>query len=309
MDDQRPSYHRSRPSLFWPIVLIGAGVIFLLYNLGLLRADPWPLLWQLWPIVLIIVGLDILLGRRSIVGGILSAVFALLLVGGIVALLFAAQNYPAFIKTGVELRSERITYPLGDARQAEATIDFPGGTGYIVPLDDSSNLIEGELHYYGYLNTHISATNGRAQIQLSSRRSNWSWWGDRQEKWTIGLNPRIAYDLSLDTGSGNYEFNLRQFTLSAFALNSGSGYVKLTLPEAGQYRAKIDAGSGDIDIHPPEGVAVRVEYDAGSGDFVAPGLAKISGGRDGVYESPGFSQSGHYVIIRLEGGSGNVTIR
>jgi hypothetical protein len=55
---------------------------------------------------------------------------------------------------------------------------------------------------------------------------------------------------------------------------------------------------------------VRVEYNAGSGSFDAPGLSKVSGGRrDGVYESAGFSQSGAYVIVELDGGSGSVTMR
>ncbi len=40
----------TRPDLFWPIILIGAGVIFLLANLGVIPSNPWPLIWNLWPV-------------------------------------------------------------------------------------------------------------------------------------------------------------------------------------------------------------------------------------------------------------------
>ncbi len=307
MSEQRPEqhHHYRRPSLFWPIILIGAGVILLMYNLGLLRVDLWPLLWNMWPVILIIIGLDILLGRRSIVGGILSAVFALLLVGLIVAVLFVAQNHPSLINVGApELHSERIAYPLDDIRQAEVSINFPGGAGDIVALEDSANLLEGQVYYYGYLTNKFSASGTTARVQLDSYRGSVGpiWWNVSQEKWTLGLNPRPEYNLTLDTGSGIYELDLRQFTLRSLKLSSGSGSVRLTLPERGQYQCKIEAGSGSLNIHVPEGVAVRVEYDAGSGGFDAPGLRKVSGGRDGVYESADFSQAGDYVIIRLEAG-------
>ena len=85
---------RRAPGLFWPVILIGLGVILLLSNLGRLPADPWPLLSRLWPVILIVIGLDILLGRRSVWGGVFSAALALLVIGSVIALLYVAQNYP-----------------------------------------------------------------------------------------------------------------------------------------------------------------------------------------------------------------------
>jgi LiaI-LiaF-like transmembrane region len=315
-DNQRylppPSYRR-RPGLFWPILLIGAGVIFLLYNLGYLKGDPWPLLWRLWPVLLVIIGLDILLGRRSVLGGVLSALFAVLIIGLIVAVLFAAQNYPALVNVGTpELRTEHIAQPLGDVRQADVTIDFPGGTGDILALSDSPNLIEGDIRYYGDLTNRVTATGNTARVELSNQFTMFGpvWWDTAQQKWTIGLNPRVVYALALDTGSGSYDLDLRQFTLSSFTLNSGSGSVRLTLPETGQYQLTLDAGSGSVVIHVPEGVAVRVNYHAGSGSVSATGLTQTSRDQhDGTFESAGFSQAGSYVIIQVDLGSGSVTIQ
>ena len=306
---------RRAPGLFWPIILIGLGVILLLSNLGRLPADPWPLLSRLWPVILIVIGLDILLGRRSVWGGVFSAALALLVIGSVIALLYIAQNYPTWYHfSASEFHTQHIAHPLGDVRQAEVRIDFPGGLGTLSALEDSSNLIEGDVTYPGELVDMFSSSGSSARVQLDSRFFGWGlmWREAGSRRWMLGLNPRAEYDLTLDTGSGSYEFDLRKLTLRSFALDSGSGYVALTLPDAEKAprRFRLNAGSGAVDIRAPEGAALRVEYDGGSGALIVPGLRKVSGGRrDGVYESAGFSPSGLYLIIELDGGSGSVTIR
>ena len=306
---------RRAPGLFWPIILVGLGVILLLSNLGRLPADPWPLIWRLWPVILIVIGLDILLGRRSVWGGVFSAALALLVIGGVIALLYIAQNYPTWYHFDVPgFHTQHIAHPLGDVRQADVRIDFPGGLGTLSALEDSSNLIEGDVSYPGELADLFSSSGSSARVQLDSRYVGWGlmWRETGSRRWILGLNPRAEYDLTLDTGSGSYELDLRKLGLRSLALDSGSGHVALTLPDAEKAprRLKLDIGSGAVDIRAPEGVALRVEYDGGSGALIAPGLHKVSGGRrDGVYESAGFSPSGQYIIIELDGGSGSVTIR
>jgi cell wall-active antibiotic response 4TMS protein YvqF len=56
---------KPRSRFFWPLVIIVVGVLLLLQNLGLLPPGLWPLLLQLWPVGLILVGLDLLIGWRS----------------------------------------------------------------------------------------------------------------------------------------------------------------------------------------------------------------------------------------------------
>jgi len=46
-----------RHELFWPVVLIIAGVYFLLHNLGWIRVDIF------WPLVLIAIGLYLIVRR------------------------------------------------------------------------------------------------------------------------------------------------------------------------------------------------------------------------------------------------------
>ncbi len=111
---------RRSPGLFWPIIFIGGGVILLLSNLGYLVVNSWAMLWQLWPVLLIVIGLDVMFGRRGLWGSVISAFLALIVIAGVVALLFAAQSNPGILgaqspilfNTDVSQHTEHITTPL-----------------------------------------------------------------------------------------------------------------------------------------------------------------------------------------------------
>jgi hypothetical protein len=66
MEDFRRPY-----SIFWPLLLIAAGVFLLLNALGFIQGDFWGLFLRLWPLLFIAGGLDSLYRRESFVGPIL----------------------------------------------------------------------------------------------------------------------------------------------------------------------------------------------------------------------------------------------
>ena len=72
------SEFRRRRSLVWPLVLISIGILFLLNNLGLVSWNLWSLLWRMWPVLVVAIGLDLIFGRRS---GIWPAILVVLVIG------------------------------------------------------------------------------------------------------------------------------------------------------------------------------------------------------------------------------------
>ncbi|MEW5868611.1 MAG: DUF5668 domain-containing protein [Chloroflexota bacterium] len=60
---------RRRPrSIFWPLILIAVGVIFLLNNTGRMSGDLWANILQWWPLLLIVSGLDGFIRREGAAG-------------------------------------------------------------------------------------------------------------------------------------------------------------------------------------------------------------------------------------------------
>ncbi len=103
---------RRPPSFFWPLIFIGAGVILLLANLGYLPWQSWNMLWRLWPLLLVALGIDLLIGRRSMLGAVLSALLILLLIAGVAVIALFAQNIPPMVEAAgsAELRTEHVQY-------------------------------------------------------------------------------------------------------------------------------------------------------------------------------------------------------
>ena len=78
---------KPRSRFFWPLVIIVTGVLLLLQTIGLLPPGLWPLLLRLWPVGLILVGLDLLIGWRSPAAARLAVILTALVMAG--ALLWA----------------------------------------------------------------------------------------------------------------------------------------------------------------------------------------------------------------------------
>ena len=72
---------RSSRSLFSPIVLIAAGVFFLLDNLGVTGGLDWRTALAYWPLALIFIGVNVLVVQiRPPIGSLLSALVAVVAV-------------------------------------------------------------------------------------------------------------------------------------------------------------------------------------------------------------------------------------
>src|SRR5258707_12139136 len=74
---------RRAASFVFPLLLVVVGGVLLLNNVGLLPWTIWTALGQLWPIILILFGIDLLLGRRNAWLGASVAMVALVAVLGI----------------------------------------------------------------------------------------------------------------------------------------------------------------------------------------------------------------------------------
>jgi hypothetical protein len=80
--DQR----RRGGSVVGPLILITMGGVFLANNLGILPWSVWGNLWRFWPVILVVVGLEILFGRRAgarlLIGLVVLGVGAFAIFGG-----------------------------------------------------------------------------------------------------------------------------------------------------------------------------------------------------------------------------------
>ena len=77
----------------WAVFLIAVGSILLLNNLGFLPWEIWSVLWQFWPVLLILAGIEIALGHSSL-SRLLVTILGLALAAFIIIALALAPTNP-----------------------------------------------------------------------------------------------------------------------------------------------------------------------------------------------------------------------
>ncbi len=330
----QPQPHRRDRSLFFPIVLIGVGVVWLLVNFGLIQGFTLGRLLRLWPLFLIAAGLELLVGRGR---AWISAVIGLLTVGAAVALLMYGQQLG--LAQGSALKTESFSAPLDNATRAQVTLDLAQYAAQVGPTTAASNLVEADLAFTGAAVFDVSGS-GSAQKSVRVGVTNdfsdpFAFMDDFDAQWQIGLSPAVPLDLTIDGGSGSADFQLQTLDLEALTLDAGSGQIDLALPAGAAYDATIiggsagiditvlagtqatlrfDGGSGGLTIEVPDGLAVRLEVqDSGSGGVRHPnGWETVRAGNndEGVWQTPGFDTASlQFTIIVTDLGSGSVTVR
>jgi hypothetical protein len=298
-----------RGGFVWPVLLIGAGIVFLLNNLGLVGWNVWQTLLQLWPVVLIAVGLDILVGRRFPLG---SALLAVVLV---VVLALAVQGAIPSTVTASAMsvdHTETISEDLKGNKAASVEIGFGAGELNVDALaEGSGQLITGsaDLSRNEQLNKSYSGSNGAAHFALVSH-SSWSVgpevFGDYQKSWNLSLNRDIPLDLQVSSGAGKANLDLTGLNVRQLDLKGGVGQVTVKLPMHGQYPVSVDGGVGQIVIVIPQGLAARVQTKSGLGGVSTQGAFRQNGN---TYTTGDYGTAENRADIQVKNGVGAIVLK
>ena len=293
-----------RPSITGPIILIALGVIFLLNNLSLVELNVWDIIVRFWPILLIAVGLDILIGHRSAWGAAIVLVVVLaILAGGIIFF----DNKPQWTYA-----VERVEIPLGNVENATVTLDPAIGYLLVDALPKGSKvLIKGEVRPFSgeeigetvdFSGTHATIdlrTKSVIVVPFFSERID-------QPSWDLALHPSVVTDMIVDFGVGKAELDLRDLQIGEIQVEHGVGQTILLLPSADNMDIVLEGGIGEIRVVIPKDVGVRLRANVGIGNVLVPSDYI----RDGdFYISPGYAAAGKQIDVVIDLGIGSVQVR
>ncbi len=330
MSDSRPRGYRS---LFWPVILIGVGVIWLLGNLGIVPPNSLWLLANLWPLLLIGIGADLIFARRIPLAG---AAIAVVVVAVAIAALFLGPSLNLPQAKPPQLATYSV--PLEGNSNATVNLSFTSWSTTVNPLPASSDkLFDAQVYDQGNVRFSSTGSAGNANISLGTSGFGGIWIGPNMfsgdYRWTIGLSTKVPTDLTINASSGSSNVDLTGLQLTHLAYDGSSGSNNITLPSnaktydmsyhgssgSGDINVPTDANltmtvegsSGSISIHLRGNPAVRVEVnDNGSGSVNVNGsLKRLSGSSNqdqGVWESAGYANADQKILIivnRVSSGS------
>ncbi len=314
---------RARGFLF-PLILIAVGGVALLANLGVLDPDTLRRVVDLWPLLLILIGLEILLSRTlpaAVAAPVMLAVFILTLLG---ALAYAAtvssssgsraplaRTLPFEIRSAGGVQVADASAPLRGAQQGTlqlhlgaARVDIRGDT-----LGD--DLFRSHLEFpNGEPAPSVKVDGGRVEIeQGNTRRFFFPRAGRRTVE--LRLNRKVPWTVGVDGGAISGTLDLQDLSLSRLEVEGGASRIELRLPRpSGTVRVSISGGAIDATLHLPPSVAARVTMDGGANSLdVARDRGRRSGGFGNLaWESNGFAAASDWYEITVSGGANHLRI-
>jgi hypothetical protein len=208
-----------RGPILFPLALIALGFLLLFSNLGYIQFDFWQFVTTWWPLLLIIFGLDILIGS---------------------------------LRTR-HVKARMLALELGTALRAEVSINFGAGdltVGKAASGKIVDGTFEGEVRY-------DAKPDGCVWLKLEPL--NWWGWNPRGNRWNVGLTDAVPLKLTLDGGAANANLDLTDLKVTDLQIKTGASSTIVRLPNAaGMTNVRVNAGAASVKLIVPAGVAARV---------------------------------------------------
>lgn len=285
--------------IVFPLLLIAAGVVLILNNLGYLPWSVWGFLSRLWPVVLVALGLDILFGRAVLRWAIGVALLAL--VGIAVAL---AVVGPQGVGPGREVRVS-----LAGAQLGRADLSFPVGSLDVRPSVDPDLLLSGRIiaPWPDAARWAERRGGGEVGVELTVERGYElprTIWPNRCRA-ELALSSRVPWAFTATLGEGRARLDLTGLTLAELVVRGGGGPLELTLPAQGLFRASVWGGAGEVTLRVPASLPVRIRRTGGCGlvEVVGPYVEE-----DGAFVSSGAGADVPVAELEVGSSSGRVRI-
>jgi hypothetical protein len=296
-----------RHGIFWPIVLIFAGLLLLADNLRLL--PPGVSGWELfWPILFIGLGVWILWGMsRGRYGS-------------------SRRPHPNHqradgqTQTGVEatatpastaVPAELVAIPLADAQRAQVVLHHGAGQLHVTGGAAPDQLLAGEfaggLKYSTQHDGDLLVADLRTATTAETLFTDCPWTRQGGLAWKVRLNPAIPLALEFETGANEAHLDLSETKVTDLHLKTGASATEVILPaSAGYTRVRVEAGAASVKIQVPGGVAARLRLEGAlSGTGVDPvRFPKVGAG----YESPNYDVAANRVEIEAHSALGSIEV-
>ena len=314
----------NKEKLSWGLILLFVGSVLLLDNLDVIDFY-WRSVFSMWPVILIIIGVNLLVPKRG-VGNSVSIIVT------IVALAFLAfrgtfppnDNWWIFDNNkgrkierrisskdskNVEKSSSVFTHAYNSAittahlhiKGGAVEYDIEGSTDDLFHAEATSSLGGHQLE---------TTTNGsNANLTFSMRdteKGNWNMQGD-ENRAEIRLNRNPIWHISLDMGAGAAEFDLTQYKVANLTFNGGAASfeAKLGMPLE-ETTIAAESGVASVEIEIPRAAACKIIVKSGLSSKDFPGFTKQD---DGSYTTEGYEGANNRFLVNLKGGLSSFTVK
>lgn len=310
---------RRRGSVLIGLLLVALGALLLLTTTRAVSFGIWIELVDYWPVLLLLIGMEIILARRAFL--LRTGVITATLVAVVAAAYFSMPEYdlPEPLRAGY-------VEPLGDAQRIHLSMAFFGGdvelTSDTTISDSFARLLAAD---FGSRPSRVirEQSNGDVEFYLVSsgpflRYSSNDGYTRRESEfnfpvgladWDLELSPDVEVDIEISAGAADLALDLRGLNVRNLDIEAGASDIRVQLPaKAEQTHIAIAAGAADIELLAPDNIGVHIDIASPLGSVWVDPVRFIEI-EDDVYRSANYSESRNRVWVDIEALSANVTVR
>ena len=288
-------------SFIWPALLILAGVVLLLVNTGQIPVERLYQVIDLWPLVLIVIGLELII-RRSVHGTAGDVAAALVVAIAVIG----AATYVAVAPNPAATHTLDASTQVGDTR--EATLEIDAGAATITMSTGGDVGSDLYLAHIAYSGPKPDVTFQDGKLTITQKGNDFLGFGVRRFDLDLKLNPSVTWTAEVDTGATTNTIDVSDAQLQSLSLNSGAARHEITLGKAStSVPVEINGGALTVHIHRPAGTPVSVDVSGGAVNLSADGKDMHAVGHVS-YTSPDYSSGGSGYRIEVNGGACTVTV-
>lgn len=310
-------------------ILVLLGVVFLLDNFHVINFD-WMNIFYLWPIFLVMGGVSLVFaGNRSPLATVLKlsvviAGFALLVFGNFGKRYHfwpnawnfhydddrnndnddddsdTTNNDQGVVKVGGENTFKQDYVPT----IKYARLNLSGG-GTIYNLKDTTSdlftAVTQELYGKYILNQKKDDSVSVVDLHLKNNKGfHFDSDDDKNNKADIKLNPNPIWDIEVQTGATDLNFDLSKFKIKNLTLKGGAASFDVRLGNPiSTTNVEVSTGASEVIISVPKSAACRITANTGLSDNTFAGFDKKG---DNSYETEGFDNAKNKILIHMSGG-------
>ena len=290
-------------SYFWPAILILTGVIALVAETGAISGGSLLRLADLWPVVLIVIGLE-LMNRRVLQNprrDLATALIILLAAGG--AVVYVAVRGPVSDSTQTMDTSDAV----GSLNQATLDVDAGAATMTV----EGSNSLGPDLY-----RAHIEYSGRKPAVSLDRstgylrifKNNDFAFFASRRFVLDVQLNSAVLWNISANTGASNDTLKLSAVKVGSITLNAGASRTDITLGRpTGVVPISVDGGAITLRLHRPSGSEAFVHVSGGAVTLNADGR-QLHGVGEESWQSAGYDGAADAYHVEISGGASTVTV-
>lgn len=315
----------NKEKIVWGVVLLGAGAILLLRNMGLIDFY-WSSVFRFWPVIIILIGFNMLI-PRSRAGNVASVLVTLAAVAFLAYAGMQNLRYPwgedqgtrNWFNRHVDRSSEdskrvfehEVTHEFNAGFQ-EASLTIRGGAvSYEIedPTEEhlfwSKSESVSDTHVLDVQETAVGTALELLFHMKDTDGRTWTFEEDENEV-KMRLHPAPVWAINLQMGAGEADFDLRKYTLNKLHVACGAASVKAKLgAPKGHVDVHVESGAASIKLEVPRSAACRIEVTSALSSRSFKGFTKQS---DGSFTTPNYDSASDRYDIKLEGGMSTFTI-